>query len=63
MTGVESRGLLTLDGFRHQFEDGWTLVRPSGTEPKVRIMAEARDDARARQLLDAMTDIVRRCVA
>ena len=63
MSSVECQELVTLDGFRHQFEDGWTLVRPSGTEPKIRIMAEAKDSAQAEKLLEAMTTIVRRCVA
>ncbi len=63
MSNVECRELVTLDGFRHQFEDGWTLVRPSGTEPKIRVMAEARNDAEAERLLEAMMKIVRRCVA
>jgi len=63
MGAVECQALVTLDGYRHQFEDGWTLVRASGTEPKIRIMAEARDDALAKRLLDSMTDIVKRCVA
>ena len=30
-----------LDGTRVDLEDGWILVRPSGTEPLVRIVAEA----------------------
>lgn len=30
------------DGFRATFPDGWLLVRPSGTEPKIRVTAEAR---------------------
>ncbi|MCQ2061177.1 MAG: phosphomannomutase [Fibrobacter sp.] len=36
--------LLTLDGVKIIFEDdSWMLVRPSGTEPKVRIYTECRD--------------------
>ena len=36
--------LLTIDGVKIIFDDdSWMLVRPSGTEPKVRIYAECRD--------------------
>ena len=38
------------DGIRLVFEDGWLLVRPSGTEPRIRVTAEARTEARAREL-------------
>jgi len=41
------------DGIRLQFTDSWLLVRASGTEPKIRVTAEAKDEARARQLYDA----------
>jgi len=41
-----------VDGSKLIFEDGWVLIRRSGTEPKVRITAEARTEARARQLYD-----------
>lgn len=40
----------TVDGWRLQFEDGWALVRFSGTEPKIRLLAEARDDVRAKEI-------------
>jgi len=41
----------TTDGFRLDYGDGWTLARPSGTEPAVRIYAEARDRERAEDLV------------
>jgi len=43
--------IATIDGVRLAFEDGsWVLIRPSGTEPYVRITAEARSASRARSL-------------
>lgn len=32
-----------VDGIRLETEDGWILIRPSGTEPVIRITAEARN--------------------
>ncbi|MCG7851425.1 MAG: phosphoglucosamine mutase [Methanosarcinaceae archaeon] len=32
-----------IDGVRVEMKNGWVLVRPSGTEPKIRITAEARE--------------------
>ncbi|WP_435360131.1 phosphoglucosamine mutase [Haloarchaeobius sp. DFWS5] len=44
----------TKDGYRLDYGDAWVLTRPSGTEPLVRIYAEARDEARAKALVDSM---------
>ena len=38
---------------------GRVLVRPSGTEPAVRVMVEATDHERARQLADGLAATVR----
>lgn len=40
------------DGIRIAKEDGWCLVRASGTEPKIRITAEGRDSATAKEMLE-----------
>ena len=40
----------TIDGYRLDYGDAWVLVRPSGTEPVVRIYAEARSVDRAESL-------------
>jgi phosphoglucosamine mutase len=39
--------------------NGRVLVRPSGTEPVVRVLAEAADEAAARRLCDQMVALVR----
>jgi alpha-D-glucose phosphate-specific phosphoglucomutase len=40
------------DGVKYLLaDDSWLLIRPSGTEPVLRIYAEARSDATVRQLL------------
>ncbi len=44
----------TLDGYRLDYGDAWVLVRPSGTEPVVRVYAEARDRDRADSLAREM---------
>ncbi|WP_226482123.1 phosphoglucosamine mutase [Natrinema amylolyticum] len=48
--------LNTRDGYRLDYGDAWVLARPSGTEPLVRIYAEARDGDRAAELAGDMYD-------
>lgn len=44
------------DGVKVNFADGWLHVRGSNTEPIIRLVAEAQDEARARALLDRVFD-------
>lgn len=46
------------DGVRVDTDDGWFLVRASGTEPLIRLTAEARDGERATELLDEARSLV-----
>jgi phosphoglucosamine mutase len=42
----------TMDGVRVDVGEGWFLVRASGTQPLVRVTAEAREESRADELLE-----------
>src|SRR5207245_7581798 len=42
----------TQDGLRRAWQDRWLHVRPSNTEPIVRLIAEARTAALARELVE-----------
>ncbi|WP_158855109.1 phosphoglucosamine mutase [Halorhabdus sp. CUG00001] len=48
----------TLDGVRVDLGDGWFLIRASGTQPLVRITAEARGKERARRIFKEAEGIV-----
>lgn len=39
-----------MDGARVDYDDGWFLVRASGTEPKVRVFSEGKTEERAQRL-------------
>jgi phosphomannomutase len=48
------RKILTLDGVKIIFtDDSWMLIRPSGTEPKVRIYTECREEAEKDAMFEA----------
>jgi len=61
LTEMEPVSVSTIDGLRLSFGDGWLLIRPSGTEPKVRLTAEARTQSRAQQLYDLGIEVIREC--
>jgi phosphomannomutase len=52
-----------LDGEKYQWEDCWVQVRASGTEPIVRILAEARSQERAETLAERASRAVERSQA
>jgi phosphomannomutase/phosphoglucomutase len=61
--GLRARRLIVIDGVKAFYDDGWLLIRPSGTEPICRIFAESRKPDRARQLVDEGIRLVTERVA
>ncbi len=66
LSGMESRlmalqpvSVSNTDGVKLNFSDGWLLVRPSGTEPKIRITAEAKTEERVAQLYDSCLEVIK----
>ncbi|HKJ57893.1 MAG TPA: phosphoglucomutase/phosphomannomutase family protein, partial [Halobacteriales archaeon] len=54
VAGVDVERVNDADGFKVLLADGsWLLVRPSGTEPKLRVYAEAESEGRVAELLEA----------
>ncbi|MBC7084781.1 MAG: phosphoglucosamine mutase [Methanomethylovorans sp.] len=49
----------TTDGVKIWYEDGWVLIRPSGTEPIIRIFAESRTKERAMELMNEGVQVVK----
>ena len=58
LAGVAVTDVSTGDGFRFTLEDGsWLLIRFSGTEPLLRIYAEARSMERVQKVIGAGRDL------
>jgi phosphomannomutase len=54
IAGTEINRIGRADGFKLLLDDGsWLLIRPSGTEPKLRVYAEAETRGRIDELLSA----------
>jgi phosphomannomutase len=53
LAGTDVIEVLTMDGIKFRLADqSWLLIRPSGTEPVLRVYAEASDKRMVRELID-----------
>jgi phosphoglucosamine mutase len=52
---AQGAGIDTTDGVKVMFEDGWAMLRPSNTQPLIRLFAEARTQPRLDELVDEFT--------
>lgn len=51
----EVKEIKNVDGYKFIIdEDTWTMIRPSGTEPVLRVYGQAADKSKVRELLDAV---------
>ena len=57
---VPLKRIITVDGIKFVMEDeSWLLIRPSGTEPKVRVYAEAPKDIQLERIIEEGNDLAR----
>lgn len=59
--GIKGK-LNSLDGLRFDFEDGWLLVRPSGTEPFIRVTGECKRERELDKVFETVVPIVKRAI-
>jgi phosphoglucosamine mutase len=56
---LHATGMNDLDGLRFEFGDAWMLIRASGTEPAIRVLAESRQAARTGELITNGVSIIK----
>jgi phosphomannomutase/phosphoglucomutase len=58
----KGRKISTIDGIKLFEKNGWVLIRPSGTEPYIRIFSEGKTDKDARELAAQGKDLMESCI-
>ncbi len=52
VAGYRVSGFNNLDGYKYHFEGGWLLIRPSGTEPVLRLYSESDSPEKVEKALN-----------
>ena len=53
---------LDFDGYRLDYNDWWLNIRPSNTEPYLRFLCEAKDEKKLDEIVDTVTNIVKKFI-
>lgn len=62
--GVPLREIKTIDGIKFIMkDDSWLLIRPSGTEPKVRVYAEATNEAGLNRIIEEGVELAKGAIS
>lgn len=48
-----------IDGIRLEFDEGWILIRASGTEPLIRLTTECKDNKNLKKLMEKSVSIIK----
>jgi phosphomannomutase len=59
----QRENISTLDGLKIIWGEAWVHLRPSNTEPIIRIIAEARSAEKARRLLEKFKDEIKQILS
>jgi phosphomannomutase len=59
---LEARSVMDFDGVKVMMDDGWLLIRTSGTEPKFRVFSESKDEGRMEELNRRGLDLLKECM-
>ena len=54
----EKSDIQTIDGIRIASKEEWILVRPSGTEPVLRITVESKNESKAESLMKEVIKLI-----
>jgi phosphomannomutase/phosphoglucomutase len=60
---TEDQDRITIDGVKLLFDEGWILIRPSGTEPLYRCFSEAATQEDADRLAERGADLIKEAIA
>jgi phosphoglucosamine mutase len=57
------KSISKIDGVRLELEEGWILIRPSGTEPLIRVTAEAKTPEQTAELTERGVGLIKKALS